>query len=389
MYDFDKVTDRRGTDSLKHDFAVEMGLPADVLPLWVADMDFPVAKEITDALHARVDHGIYGYSDVKADYAEIAADWSARHFSWRPETEWLVKTPGVVFALATAVRAFTEPGDAVLVQSPVYRPFYAVVRHNGRRVAENPLVLKDGHYEINFDECEQKIRNEGVRLFLLCSPHNPVGRVWTEAELKRIGEICGRYGVMIASDEIHCDLVRPGYVHTPLLKVLPEMQELCIQCTAPSKTFNLAGLQVSHIWIPDAEKRKQFRRTMSASGVDLLNSLGLVAARAAYLHGDQWLKECLAYLEGNYQLIRRETEAHLPGVRLIEAEGTYFAWLDFNGLGLDDETLNDRLIHRGKLWLDAGTIFGKETGSGFQRLAYVSPRSVIREAMERIRKCLV
>ena len=388
MYDFDRITDRRGTDSLKHDFAVEYGLPADVLPLWVADMDFPVAREITEALTERVNHGIYGYSDVKADYAEIVADWYDRHFSWRPEADWLVKTPGVVVALAMAVRAFTEPGDAVLIQPPVYRPFFGVVRNNGRKVVENTLVLKDGHYEIDFEDFEQKIRTEKVRLFILCSPHNPVGRVWTEQELLRIGEICGKYDVMIVSDEIHCDLVRPGYIHTPLLKALPGLKDQCVQCTAPSKTFNLAGLQVSNIWIPDPKKRKMFTREMDAAGLSLLNSLGLVAARAAFQHGDQWLKECLEYLEGNYRLIRKETEEHLPGVKLIEAEGTYFAWLDFSGLGIDDRTLNDRLIHRGKLWLDAGTIFGKEAGNCFQRLAYVSPRSVIKDAMERMRKSL-
>ena len=255
-------------------------------------------------------------------------------------------------------------------------------------MVENTLALKDGHYEIDFEDFEQKIRTEKVRLFILCSPHNPVGRVWTEQELLRIGEICGKYDVMIVSDEIHCDLVRPGYIHTPLLKALPGLKDQCVQCTAPSKTFNLAGLQVSNIWIPDPKKRKMFTREMDAAGLSLLNSLGLVAARAAFQHGDQWLKECLEYLEGNYRLIREETEEHLPGVKLIEAEGTYFAWLDFSGLGISDETLNDRLIHRGKLWLDAGTIFGKEAGNCFQRLAYVSPRSVIKDAMERMRKSL-
>ena len=239
------------------------------------------------------------------------------------------------------------PEDAVLIQPPVYRPFFGVVRNNGRKVVENTLVLKDGHYEIDFKDFEQKIRTEKVRLFILCSPHNPVGRVWTEQELLRLGEICGKYDVMIVSDEI-----------------------------------------LSNIWIPDPKKRKMFTREMDAAGLSLLNSLGLVAARAAFQHGDQWLKECLEYLEGNYRLIRKETEEHLPGVKLIEAEGTYFAWLDFSGLGIDDRTLNDRLIHRGKLWLDAGTIFGKEAGNCFQRLAYVSPRSVIKDAMERMRKSL-
>ena len=286
-YNFNTITDRRNTNSLKYDFAVERGYPADVLPLWVADMDFPTAQPVLDALHEAVSHGIFGYSEVKDDYYRAVSGWFKKHFGWETKPEWLIKTPGVVFALAMATRALTEPGDGVLIQTPVYYPFYSVIRDNDRNLVENELLYKDGRYEIDFADFEAKLRDEHVRLFILCSPHNPVGRVWTKAELQKLGAICKKYGVIVASDEIHCDFTLQGHPHTVFTEVCPELAERAIICTAPSKTFNLAGLQVSNIWIENEDIRRKFLKEMNRSGYSQLNSLGLVAAQAAIRSGDE------------------------------------------------------------------------------------------------------
>ena len=282
LSEFDRIIDRRHTNSLKHDFAQEEGYPPDVLPLWVADMDFQAPPGVRDALRRAVDHGIFGYSDTKGDYDQAVIHWFRTRFGWAPQASWLVKTPGVVFALAMAVRALTGPGDGVLIQPPVYYPFFSVVRNNDRRVAENRLIYENGSYRIDFEDFERKIVEHHVKLFLLCSPHNPVGRVWTPAELARMGEICRRHGVFVVSDEIHCDFAFPGHPHHVFLEAVPELEEQAIICTAPSKTFNLAGLQVSNIWIPNESVRSRFQREMGRCGCYLLNAMGLTACQAAY-----------------------------------------------------------------------------------------------------------
>lgn len=280
-YDFDKVIDRTNTNSLKYDFAVERGRPADVLPLWVADMDFPAPQPVLDALQKAVAHGIFGYSEVKTPYYQAVAGWFERHFGWRPEESWLIKTPGVVCALAMAVRAYTKPGDAVLIQSPVYYPFYSVVQDNDRKLVSSELLYKDGRYSIDLADFEAKIREHRVKMAILCSPHNPIGRVWTLEELQAIGRICKQYGVFVASDEIHCDFAFAEHPHHVFLEACPELADQALVCTAPSKTFNIAGLQVSNIWIPSQANRKAFLKEMDRSGLSQLNALGLVACQAA------------------------------------------------------------------------------------------------------------
>ena len=386
-FDFDTVIDRRNTDSLKYDFAVERGRPADVLPLWVADMDFRAPQCVLDALQASVSHGIFGYTDTKADYDEAVTGWFGRRFGWKPEAEWLVKTPGVVFALAMAIRALTEPGDGVLVQPPVYYPFYEVVRGNGRRLVENELVYRDGRYSIDFADFEQKIAEQKVKLFLLCSPHNPVGRVWTPEELQRMGAVCEKYGVIVASDEIHCDFAFAEHPHTPFPAACPALAERTIVCTAPSKTFNLAGLQASNIFIPSRELRKRFKQEIERTGYSQLNALGLVACKAAYSGGEAWLDACRAYLRDNLRFLRASLEANLPQIRLVEPEGTYFAWLDCSGLGLTRRALNDLMINQAKLWLDAGHIFGESAGQ-FQRVVLACPRATLEQALEQLRAAI-
>ena len=383
-FDFDRVIDRRGTDSIKFDFAVEHGLPADVLPLWVADMDFRAPLGVLDAIHACADHGIFGYGDIKPDYFEAVGGWFERRFGFATRPEWLITSPGVVFALAMAVRALTRPGDAVLIQPPVYPPFYRVVRSNGRRVVENPLVLKDGRYEIDFEGLERAIVENKTALFILCSPHNPVGRVWTRPELERIGEICRRHGVIVASDEIHCDFTYPGHPHTPFALAVPDMAERSVICTAPSKTFNLAGLQASNIWASGADIREKLRAEISACGYGQLNNIALAACKAAYRTGEAWLDALLVYLRGNVDFLRGFLREELPMLRLIEPEATYLAWVDFSALGLDPGALDELIVQKARLWLDAGGIFGR-SGAQFQRIVLACPRSTLKQALVRLK----
>jgi cystathionine beta-lyase len=386
-YDFDTVIDRKNTNSLKWDFAVERGHPADVLPLWVADMDFPAPQPVLDALRRAVDHGIFGYSETKEDYYRAVSGWFRDRFGWETKPEWLVKTPGVVFALAMAVRALTKPGDAVLIQPPVYYPFFSVVRDNDRKLVESPLVYENGRYSIDFTDFEEKITQNGVKLFILCSPHNPVGRVWTREELQKLGDICQRHGVFVVSDEIHCDFAFPEHPHTVFAAAAPALAERSIVCTAPSKTFNLAGLQTSNIWISDEKVRAAFLKEIDRSGYSQLNSLGLVACQAAYESGGEWLGQCRAYLRGSLDFLQDFLAQHIPEIRLVEPEGTYFAWLDCSRLGLGRKELNDLVANRARLWLDAGHIFGGGADQ-FQRVVLACPRATLEQALTRLEQAI-
>ena len=386
-FDFDRVIDRRGTDCIKFDFAEAFGLPADVLPLWVADMDFPAPEGVLEALRARVDHGIFGYSDAKPDYFEAVSGWFETRFGWETRPDWLVRTPGVVYALAMAVRAFTAPGEAVLIQPPVYHPFYDVARTNDRRLVECPLVLREGRYEIDFDAFEAAVTENDVKLFILCSPHNPVGRVWTCDELRRVGEICLKHGVIVASDEIHCDFTWPEHPHTPFIKAVPEMAGRAIVCTAPSKTFNLAGLQASNIFIPDAGLRERFTREIRRTGFSSLNCLGLEACKAAYRTGGEWLDALKDYLRGNLDYLRDFLATELPSIRLVEPEGTYLAWVDCSALGLKPDEIHDLIANRAKVWLDDGNIFGK-CGEMYQRIVLACPRATLEEGLRRLKSAV-
>lgn len=383
QYNFDEIVDRRNTDCLKYDFAAERGKPADVLPLWVADMDFRTAPGIIERAVADAALGIYGYTESKDAYFQAVAAWYREYFGWNVERSWLVKTPGVVFAIGIAIQAFTERGDGVMIQQPVYYPFSEVIRDSGRTLVNNELALKDGHYEIDFEDFERRIEREKVKLFVLCSPHNPVGRVWTAEELRRMGEICLRHGVKVVSDEIHSDFVYEGRRHHVFPTVDPAFQDVCIVCTAPSKTFNLAGLQVSNIFIPNAGLRRAFRRQMSAVGYSQVNMIGLHACQAAYETGREWLEELKVYLKGNLDYVRAYLAEHLPQIKLIEPEGTYLIWLDFRALGLPEEKLEHLIVHEAKLWLDSGAIFGL-AGEGFERVNIACPRAVLKEALDRL-----
>lgn len=380
---FDKVIDRYNTDSAKFDTAAAHGYPGDILPLWVADMDFQAPSCVQEALKKAIDHGIYGYSIQSEEYYQVLEKWFADRFDWKVEKDWLITTPGVVFALSAAVRATTNPGDAVLVMSPVYYPFYDVIEKNDRQIVCSELLYENGRYTMDFADIEKKIADHKVKLCIFCNPHNPVCRVWNEAEQRTLAAICKKHGVTVIADEIHCDFAFPEYPHTPFCKACSEMIDDCIICTAPSKTFNLAGLQVSNIFIPGAALRDKFQKQMDIVSYHGVNRLGAIAATAAYREGGPWLDACKAYMRENLNYVRSFLEEHLPQIKLVEPEGTYFAWLDCTGLGLTKQQLDDLIVNKAKLWLDTGSIFG-DGAALFQRVVLACPKSILCKAMEKL-----
>ncbi len=384
LYDFDKVIDRTGTMAEKYDFAERKGKPKDATPLWVADMEFATAQPIIDALKARADHGIFGYTETNEAYAQTVKNWWKKHYDFEIKTEWIEKTPTIVFSLATAVRAFTTVGDPVLIQQPVYHPFKNVVVNNGRVPVSSDLRLVDGKYYMDFDGLEAKIKEHHIKLFLLCSPHNPVGRSWTAEELKKVAEICIKYDVIVVSDEIHCDFTWAGK-HTVILNAAPELRDQCILCISPSKTFNLAGLQLANNIIPNKELRDRFTNAKERTGCDEANVMGIAACMAAYEHGEEWYQQLRTYLQGNISFMKQFVNKEMPGITLIEPEATYLLWLDFRALGLSDAEIEQRMLHTAKVWLNNGSIFGP-AGIGFQRTNIACSRLVLMDAMERMRK---
>lgn len=382
--DFDTIIDRRNTNSLKYDFAEKNGMPKNILPLWVADMDFRVSSYIQDALIRQAEHGIYGYSESGEAYFEAVCAWMKNHHDWNVEQEWLVKTPGIVFALATAVRAYTEEGDGVLIQQPVYYPFSGVISDNKRRVVNSALIQdENGRYRIDYDDFEKKIIAERVKLFLLCNPHNPVGRVWSREELETIGDICRKHQVIVVSDEIHFDFVWKGE-HRIFAALKEEYWDMAVICTAPSKTFNIAGLQASNIFIPNPKLRKRFRESMWPTGISEINGAGLVACEAAYRHGEEWYQGVCGYIKENISYVRKYLREQIPEIKMNDPEGTYLIWLDFRELALSEDELEDLVVRKAGLWLDKGTMFGKD-GLGFQRLNAACPRKLIEEALVRLK----
>ena len=382
-YDFDTPIDRTHTWSIKHDFKKENGKADDILPLWVADMDFRSPDSVVEALKKAVDHGIFGYSRADESYFDAVAAWYQKRHHLTLQPEWMTCTPGIVFALSIAVRAFTQEGDAVLIQPPVYHPFSRAILRNKRTLVENPLVLKDGHYEMDLEDLEQKVLDEHVKLMILCNPHNPVGRVWTREELTALADICLRHHVYVISDEIHGDFVWQGHEQTPYASISEEACLHSMMCTAPSKTFNLAGMATSNLFIPDPEMRRKFRSELLDVGQENMNRLGLFACRAAYEGGGEWLDQLIGYLAGNLALVRDFCKNRVPQIQLVEPEGTYLAWLDCRELGMTDDELMAFFSDEAKVWLDPGTHSG-EQGSGFMRFNLGSSRSVIAQALDQI-----
>lgn len=384
-YDFDQLVKRYGTNSIKYDFPDMFGKPKDLIPLWVADMDFPAPPEVIERIKQAAAHGIFGYSEAGPGYFQALSKWFIDYFDFQAQADWLVKTPGVVFAVATAIRAFTQAGDSIIIQEPVYHPFRNLIEANGRRVVNNPLTFKGGRYLMDFDDLERKLKESGASLLILCSPHNPVGRVWERSELETLSRLCLKQGCLVLADEIHCDFTRPGHRHSCWGTLSPAALESSIICTAPSKSFNLAGLQAANIFIPRAKLRESFQKAMGRCGYHGLNTLGLAAAQAAYELGRPWLDELKAYLEGNLNYLKEELRT-LPGVELIEPEGTYLIWLDFRGLNLGGPELDQLLSQKAGLWMDEGRKFGA-AGEGFYRLNSACPLATLKKAVARLKSC--
>ncbi len=382
-YNFNQITDRHNTNAIKYDLALARGKPADVLSLWVADMDFPTAPEILEALHEKVNHGIFGYSVPNEKFYEAVKNWQKTEHGFEVERKWIVTTPGVVFAIATAIKAFTEVGDAVIIQTPVYYPFKNMIEANNRKLVTSSLYEQDGKWQIDFEDFESKIVENNVKLFILCSPHNPVSRVWTRDELSKISDICLRHNVIVFADEIHNDFIIPPNKHTVFSTLSKEAAENSIVSTSASKTFNLAGLQFSVNFIQNPKLKSLFKAEIDRTGYDEPSLMGLVATQAAYEHGKEWLLQLKAHLASNLEFLREYLKEKLPRVRLIEPEGTYLMWLDFSDYGYSDFELDDIIVNKAKLWLDRGTMFGKE-GDGYQRINIATPRPVLEEALNRL-----
>jgi cystathionine beta-lyase len=383
--EFDTVFDRSGTFAFKWEFRRSCKA-RDIIPLWVADMDFEAPEVVRTALQDRAAHGIYGYTRLPDSYFAAVENWMERRFQWEVRKKWMVFTPGVVPALNFAVQAFTEPGDRVIVQPPVYYPFFLAVENNGRELVHNPLKIQDGRWIMDLDHLSGQI-DERTRLLLLCSPHNPVGRVWTPEELRDLVDVCRKHDLIIVSDEIHADLVLHGQKHTPLAKLAPELADRIVSCTSPNKTFNIAGLQTANTIITDKTLRKRFQQAVNSAGIELANAFGVVALLAAYTdEGEAWLLRLLDYLWKNYSLLEEFGADHFPDLKIYPLEGTYLAWLDGRPFQPDDKKLKDTLLNHG-VWLDEGSKFGPG-GKGFQRVNIACPRSLLQKALERIATAL-
>ncbi|WNQ10478.1 MalY/PatB family protein [Paenibacillus aurantius] len=385
---FDNPINRKLTASEKWDQAASLFGASDILPMWVADMDFAAPEPVLKALHSRVDHGVLGYTYPTDSYKASLAGWMRTRHGYPVEPEWIQHCPGVVPAMGLIVQAFTEPGDAVVVQSPVYPPFFKVVDGHGRRVALNPLKLgEDGGYTMDFEDLEKQLSGGDIRMFLLCSPHNPVGRVWSREELTRLEELLSRYNVLVVSDEIHADLVHEPGSHIPYPSLSADAASRTFLCTAPSKTFNIAGLNTANIIIPNAGLRNRFRKEIQRFFLGSITPLGMAAAEAAYREGSEWLDALLPYVKGNLDYIRGYVGEHLPEISVNIPQGTYLLWMDFRRLGMNDRELARFLADKAGLGLNAGTAFGPG-GEGFMRLNAGCPRSMVEEAMRRLHKAM-
>lgn len=378
-YNFDKLIGRRHTGSYKWDSATD----EDVLPMWVADMDFQTLPAITEALQKRVSHGIFGYTKVPDAYYEAIIRWFGKRHGWTVRREWILYTIGVVPALSAIIKAMTVPGDRVIVQTPVYNCFFSSIRNNGCEIVANPLVREKDTYRIDYDDLEKKAADPKAKLLVLCNPHNPAGRVWTPEELRRIGEICFRHKVFVVSDEIHCELMMPGYRYTPFASLGETFLKHSVTCVSPSKAFNVAGLQIANIVLWDEELRKKVERAININEVCDVNPFGVEALMAAYSEeGSEWLKQLNEYIAGNYRYMREFCKEHLPQFPLTKLEGTYLAWMDCSALAMPSETLEEALLREAKLWLNAGTMYG-EAGEGFMRWNLACPRSRVEEGLRR------
>ena len=383
MYEFDTIIPRRGTNSIKWDARPPFDADTEgVIPLWVADMDFKAAPFIIDVLRKRVEHGVFGYVCVPDSYYEAVCRWFSGRHGWKVEKDWIIYTTGVVPALSAAVKALSKPGEKVILQSPVYNCFFSSVRNNGCEILDVPLLYHDGTYSYDFDGLERACADPAAKVMLLCNPHNPAGRVWTREELARVGDIARRHGVTVVSDEIHCEIVMPGFTYTPFASVSPENQACCVTLCSPSKSFNTASLQIANIITPNPEWRKLIDRAINVNEICDVNPFGVLALEAEYSpEGAEWLKELNQYIYDNYLLLRKK----LSDWTVCKLEGTYLPWVDVSSLGLPTEKIEEELLRNYKVWVNAGAMYGTE---GFIRINLATPRSVLAEGLDRVSRGL-
>jgi cysteine-S-conjugate beta-lyase len=389
-YDFDRVYDRCNTNCLKWDSLKPIFGRDDIIPMWVADMDLPVATPIVEAIIKRAEHPFYGYTQPGEGIKGCIIERMQRKYNWRIKPEWVVFTPGVVPALNAAVRSLTHPGDEVILQTPVYYPFFQVVTSSGCQIIGNPLKLISGRYEMDFEDLKAKfsLKNQTtsvknrIKALILCNPHNPVGRLWDVDEIKQVGEIVIRNGAVVISDEIHCEILYRGYKHVPFAKISEEFEQNCIVCMSPSKTFNLAGIEISSIIIPNKKLREDFSNVRSGI-LPGPNLFGFTALEAAFRYGDEWLEQTLEYLQGNFDYLQNYFKTKIPLIKVIQPQGTYLIWLDCRDLGMDNSCLRSFMRDKAKVGLDDGFMFG-EGGAGFQRMNIACPRSILEDALGRI-----
>lgn len=388
---FDEVIDRSNTGSIKWDqyYLKKIFGNEDLLPLWIADMDFRAPQPVIDALVERVKHGIFGYTGPEPEkYNMSVINWYKRRYDWIIDENWIVFSPGIVQACTYLIQRFTQPGDKVIIQEPVYYPFAALIRNNGRRIVSNQLDLVEGHYQMNYNDLEKIVKDPRVKTLILCSPHNPVGRVWSRKELTKLGDICLENDVLIISDEIHCDLVYSKYKHTILASISEELAQHSITCTAGSKTFNLAGFQHSNVIIPNERLRETFKVHMENNALTIPNAIGALALQVAYDEGEEWLDSLMQVLERNLNFLKDFFNDRLPKVSVIEPEGTYLVWLDFRQFKLGHKELEKKMLEEAKVALDSGYKFGSG-GEGFERINIACPHSILKESLERIAKAFI
>ena len=385
-YNFDEIIDRSGTNSSKWEPEVlkELFGEPDLMPFWVADMDFKVAEPIVEAIVKAAQHGIYGYSNRPASYYQAIIDWTERRFGWKLEKEWIEYTPGIVPAVNYAIQAFCMPGDNVLIQQPVYYPFANAINNNGCHVVSNDLIFDGEKYNMDIKDLEEKLKDPKTTMMILCSPHNPVSRIWSREELKKVAQLCLENEVLLISDEIHNDLVFSGYKHTIFGLVGDEYLNNLIVCTAPSKTFNMAGMQSSNVIIPNPSLMRRFRRVLERNSIGSQNPLSIVSLEAAYNHGEEWLEQLLEYLEGNIQFIDEYMKNNIPKARMIKPQATYLAWIDFSAYVDEGSKIEELMAKKGKIAMDGGTWFGSQ-GAGFMRLNFACPRELLRQGLDRMK----
>lgn len=379
-FDFDTVINRRGTNSYKWDIVKE----EDVIPLWVADMDFKAAPAILEALKKRVEHGVFGYTLVPDSYYEAIINWFARRHNWQIDRSWIIYTTGVVPAVSCAIKALTLPGEKVLIQTPDYNCFFSSIKNNGCEVAENELVRRGDSYEVDFEDFERQCADEKTTVFLLCNPHNPAGRVWTKEELERMNDICLTHGVRVISDEIHCELVMPSHRFTPFAAISDACRDNSVVLNSPTKAFNIAGLQIANIICADPAMRRRIDRAVNINEVCDVNPFGVVALQAAYNESEEWLDSLNHYIWGNYLALKEFIAKELPRLEVARLEGTYLAWVDIKATGLTSDEAYEKLMKEGRVYVNSGTMYGRRAGEGYLRINLACPRATLLEGMKRM-----